>query len=110
VLSHLVFLWNALGMPINQMRLILDEGNAITQIYDTLDPVAVQGRPVFYPGGQLGVTLTSCLSYLTNEVFRMLKEGKAKEAMVLHAMRHGEPIKAVLMDHVDLFGRRSKRW
>ncbi|KAF9411502.1 hypothetical protein BGZ94_001334, partial [Podila epigama] len=118
VLSHPAFLWNALGVPINQMKMILDEGNAVEYIYDTLDPIMnrslFKNDQYFY---NLVVnrkyTPESCPSYLTEEGFKDLKEKRATDAMVLHTksiievlrgMRDGELSKAVLMDHMDWFG------
>ncbi|KAG0335320.1 hypothetical protein BG000_007636 [Podila horticola] len=118
VLSHPAFLWNALGVPINQMKLILDEGDAVEYIYDTLDPIMhrslFKDDQYFY---NLVVnrqyTRMSCPSYLTQEGFQVLKVSGATDAMVLHtssiiqvlrSMRDGELTKAVLMDHMDWFG------
>ncbi|KAG0018984.1 hypothetical protein BGZ81_009978 [Podila clonocystis] len=118
VLSHPAFLWNALGVPINQMKLILDEGDAVEYIYDTLDPIMhrslFKNDQYFYNlVANRQYTATSCPSYLTQEGFQSLKETRATDAMVLHtssiiqvlrSMRDGELTKAVLMDHMDWFG------
>ncbi|KAF9311353.1 hypothetical protein BG003_007503 [Podila horticola] len=118
VLSHPAFLWNALGVPINQMKLILDEGDAVQYIYDTLDPIMHRS---LFKDDQYFYNLvvnrqyarTSCPSYLTQQGFQVLKDSGATDAMVLHtssiiqvlrSMRDGELTKAVLMDHMDWFG------
>ncbi|KAI8604163.1 hypothetical protein EDD21DRAFT_397799 [Dissophora ornata] len=117
VLSHPAFLWNALGVPINQMKLILDEGTAVQYIYDTLDSIMTRSLfrddQYFY---NLVVnrkyTHESCPSYLTEAGFQKLKEKQATDAMLMHtksiievlkSLADGELTKAVLMDHMDWF-------
>ncbi|KAG0241664.1 hypothetical protein B0O80DRAFT_449974 [Mortierella sp. GBAus27b] len=117
VLSHPAFLWNALGVPINQMKLILDEGNAVQYIYDTLDSIMTRS---LFKNDQYFYNLVvnrkytheSCPSYLTEAGFQTLKEQKATESMLLHtksiiqvlnSLADGELTKAVLMDHMDWF-------
>ncbi|KAI1298971.1 hypothetical protein EDD11_006593 [Mortierella claussenii] len=117
VLSHPAFLWNALGVPINQMKLILDEGNAVQYIYDTLDSIMTRSLfrddQYFY---NLVVnrkyTREACPSYLTETGFQKLKDTKATDSMLLHtksiiqvleSFADGELTKAVLMDHMDWF-------
>ena len=39
LLKNPVFCWNALGVPMNQRRMFLDEGTAYDYIKDTLDPI-----------------------------------------------------------------------
>ncbi|KAG0056251.1 hypothetical protein BGZ83_005806 [Gryganskiella cystojenkinii] len=117
VLSHPAFLWNALGVPINQMKLILDEGNAVQYIYDTLDPI--MNRSLFKDDQYFynlvvnrKYTPGSCPSYLTEEGFNSLRENKSTDALLLHtksiiqvlrSLKDGELTKAVLMDHMDWF-------
>ncbi|GJJ78849.1 betaine lipid synthase [Entomortierella parvispora] len=117
VLSHPAFLWNALGVPINQMKLILDEGNAVQYIYDTLDPI--MNRSLFKDDQYFynlvvnrKYTPESCPSYLTEAGFTSLRENKSTDSMMLHtksiiqvlrSMKDGELTKAVLMDHMDWF-------
>ncbi|KAG0303821.1 hypothetical protein BGZ97_001735 [Linnemannia gamsii] len=120
VLSHPAFLWNALGVPINQMKLILDEGNAVQYIYDTLDSIMTRSLfkndQYFY---NLVVnrkyTRESCPSYLSEDGFQSLKTQKSTDAMLLHtksiidvlrSLQDGELTKAVLMDHMDWFDRK----
>ncbi|KAF9898685.1 hypothetical protein BX616_003724 [Lobosporangium transversale] len=38
-MSHPAFLWNTLGVPVNQWKMILDEGTTARYFYDTLDLV-----------------------------------------------------------------------
>jgi len=40
LLKHPVFCWNALGVPLNQRRMLLNEGTAFEFVRDTLDPLA----------------------------------------------------------------------
>lgn len=40
LLKSPIFCWNALGVPLNQRRLILEEGTFYDYICDTLDPLA----------------------------------------------------------------------
>lgn len=40
LLKNPVFCWNALGVPLNQRRMFLDEGSAYEYVRDTLDPIA----------------------------------------------------------------------
>ena len=39
LLKNPVFCWNALGVPLNQRKMFLDEGTAYDFIKDTLDPI-----------------------------------------------------------------------
>ncbi|KAF9437924.1 hypothetical protein BGZ76_010555 [Entomortierella beljakovae] len=115
--SHPAFLWNALGVPINQMNLFLNEGSAVRYLYDTLDPI--MNRSLF-KDDQYFYNLVinrkysreSCPSYLTEEGFQSLKESKSTDSMLLHtrsiidvlrSLKDGELTKAVLMDHMDWF-------
>ncbi|KAF9113872.1 hypothetical protein BGX27_000628 [Mortierella sp. AM989] len=116
-LSHPAFLWNALGVPINQMNLFLDEGSAVRYLYDTLDPI--MNRSLFKDDQYFynlvvnrKYTRKSCPSYLTEAGFQTLKEQKATDSMLLHtksiievlrSLGDGELTKAVLMDHMDWF-------
>jgi betaine lipid synthase len=40
LLKNPVFCWNALGVPLNQRRMFLDEGSAYEFVRDTFDPLA----------------------------------------------------------------------
>ncbi|KAF9204708.1 hypothetical protein BGZ49_004978 [Haplosporangium sp. Z 27] len=116
-LSHPAFLWNALGVPINQMNLFLDEGSAVRYLYDTLDPI--MNRSLFKDDQYFynlvvnrKYTHKSCPSYLTEDGFQALKEDGATDSMLLHtksiidvlkSLADGELTKAVLMDHMDWF-------
>ncbi|KAG0266620.1 hypothetical protein DFQ27_009627 [Actinomortierella ambigua] len=121
VLSHPAFLWNALGVPINQMKMILDEGSALDYIYDTLDPVMTRSLfkddQYFY---NLVInrryTPTSCPSYLTEQGFNELKQEGRLDSFKLHtdsilnvlrSLKDGELTKAVLMDHMDWFNYKD---
>jgi betaine lipid synthase len=40
LLKSPVFFWNALGVPLNQRRMLLNEGTFFEFVRDTLDPLA----------------------------------------------------------------------
>lgn len=40
LLKNPVFCWNALGVPLNQRQMLLDEGSVYDFVKDTLDPLA----------------------------------------------------------------------
>ena len=40
LLKNPIFCWNALGVPLNQRRMLLDEGSVYEFVRDTLDPLA----------------------------------------------------------------------
>lgn len=40
LLKNPLFCWNALGVPLNQRRMLLDEGSIYEFVRDTLDPLA----------------------------------------------------------------------
>jgi betaine lipid synthase len=40
LLKNPIFCWNALGVPLNQRRMLLDEGSIYEFVKDTLDPLA----------------------------------------------------------------------
>ncbi|GAA5930792.1 class I SAM-dependent methyltransferase [Sporobolomyces koalae] len=90
-LSNPAFLWNALGVPINQMKVFLDETTTRQFAIDTLDPVAygthIAGGAYHY---QLCLeqqyTKKSCPLYLTREGFESLKanQGSALDCFRLH--------------------------
>jgi betaine lipid synthase len=41
LLKNPVFCWNALGVPLNQRQMLLDEGSVYEFVRDTLDPLAL---------------------------------------------------------------------
>ncbi|GAA6037709.1 hypothetical protein JCM8097_002300 [Rhodosporidiobolus ruineniae] len=79
VFANPVFLWNALGVPINQLKVLLKDTTVEQFAIDTFDPVALNTHIAkdnyFY---QLCLeqryTKESCPSYLTREGFEALKK------------------------------------
>jgi hypothetical protein len=79
-LSNPAFLWNALGVPVNQMNCFLNEGVSVEQYaIDTLD--AIPGRGLFstenywYRLCLMGnYSKESCPLYLKQASFKLLKE------------------------------------
>ncbi|KAF9233272.1 hypothetical protein BU15DRAFT_90430 [Melanogaster broomeanus] len=108
LLKSPVFCWNALGVPLNQRKMLLDEGTIYEFVRDTLDP-ALTGH----------YTPSSCPAYLTRSGFETLKanNGKATDAFrlhtdsivnVLHGLSTWSLTRAVIMDHLDWFAPGSK--
>jgi betaine lipid synthase len=109
LLKNPVFCWNALGVPLNQRRMLLSEGTIYDFLKDTLDPLAsaysfkngayfyllVSGYDVLRGRNWTGFVLQallghytpeSCPAYLTREGFKALKrnDGEAMDAFSLH--------------------------
>ncbi|KAF8587138.1 hypothetical protein K439DRAFT_1386281 [Ramaria rubella] len=119
LLKSPIFCWNALGVPLNQRRMILDEGSFYDFITDTLDPLpqtySLKNGAYFYLLALLGhYTRASCPTYLTKNGFDTLKSTnpEAMEAFRLHTdsiinVLRGLPscslTRAVIMDHLDWF-------
>ncbi|PPR00108.1 hypothetical protein CVT24_008964 [Panaeolus cyanescens] len=124
ILNSPVFLWNALGVPINQRQMFLNEGTASNFIHDTLNPIPSQY--LFKDGAYhyllclLGhYTPTSCPDYLTQRGFDILRadDGKVMDAFRLHTdsiinvlrgLDSRSITRAVIMDHLDWFSPGSK--
>lgn len=119
-LSNPAFLWNALGVPMNQYNCFRDEGVTAGQFaIDTLDPVAKQSllkndNYHYHLCLQGRYSPESCPLYLKKEAFESLKADKAKalDAFRLHTdsivnVLRGLPDEslqhAILMDHMDWF-------
>ncbi|GAA6063494.1 hypothetical protein JCM10212_004453 [Sporobolomyces blumeae] len=118
-LANPAFLWNALGVPMNQAKCFLDETSTEQFAIDTLDPVAysthIAGGAYHY---QLCLeqkyTKKSCPLYLTREGFESLKanDGGALDCFRLHTdsinsvmtrLGKGSLTIAVIMDLQDWF-------
>ncbi|KAJ7346599.1 hypothetical protein DFH08DRAFT_195002 [Mycena albidolilacea] len=89
LLKNPVFCWNALGVPLNQRKMLLDDGNIYEFIRDTLEPLVsgyvLKTSNYFYILALLGhYTPESCPEYLTRAGFDALK---AKNGLVLDAFR-----------------------
>ncbi|BGP19890.1 hypothetical protein JCM10213v2_008021 [Rhodosporidiobolus nylandii] len=79
VLANPVFLWNALGVPINQLKVFLKDTTVAQFATDTFDPVALNTHIAkdnyFYQLClQQRYTHDSCPAYLTPEGFAALKK------------------------------------
>ncbi|KAJ7680239.1 hypothetical protein DFH06DRAFT_408282 [Mycena polygramma] len=119
LLKNPVFCWNALGVPLNQRKMLLDEGGVYEFIRDTLDPLAssylFKTGNYFYLLALLGhYTRESCPEYLTRRSFEALKanNGQALDSFRLHTdstvnVLRGLPdwslTRALIMDHLDWF-------
>ncbi|KIP07889.1 hypothetical protein PHLGIDRAFT_510955 [Phlebiopsis gigantea 11061_1 CR5-6] len=119
-LANPVFLWNALGVPINQMNCFLREGVSATQYAaETLDPIAhhthMRAGAYHYLLCLLGrYTPESCPLFLTREGFEKLREndGALLDTFRLHTdsiinalqgLADNTITKMVVMDHMDWF-------
>ncbi|TDL26086.1 S-adenosyl-L-methionine-dependent methyltransferase [Rickenella mellea] len=119
-----VFCWNALGVPQNQRRMLLDEGTAYDFIKDTLDPIPstalLKDGAYHYLLTLLGhYTKSSCPLYLTREGFDALRlnDSAALDAFrihtdsiinVLRGLTASSLTRAVIMDHLDWFSPGAK--
>lgn len=124
ILKSPVFCWNALGVPMNQRKLLLEEGSIFEFVRDTFDPLprswSFRDGAYFYPLTLRGhYTPTSCPAYLTRTGFETLKanDGKATDAFRLHTesifnvlrgLTTWSLTRAVIMDHLDWFAEDSK--
>ncbi|KIM63223.1 hypothetical protein SCLCIDRAFT_1214338 [Scleroderma citrinum Foug A] len=124
VLKSPVFCWNALGVPMNQRKMILDEGSIWEFVRDTFDPLpkswSFRDGAYFYPLTLRGhYTPTSCPAYLTRSGFDTLKTngGQATDSFRLHTdsiinvlrgLKTWSLTRAVIMDHLDWFSEDSK--
>ncbi|KAJ7042017.1 hypothetical protein C8F04DRAFT_1078032 [Mycena alexandri] len=118
-----VFCWNALGVPLNQRKMLLNDGGVYEYIRDTLDPLPssylLKTGSYFYLLALLGhYTHQSCPAYLTRSGFDKLKANSSQAINVfrLHTdsvlnVLKGLPDKsltrAVIMDHLDWFPPES---
>ncbi|KAF9220624.1 hypothetical protein BS17DRAFT_759265 [Gyrodon lividus] len=124
LLKSPVFCWNALGVPLNQRKMLLDEGSIYEFVRDTLDPIpstySFKEGAYFYPLALTGhYTPSSCPEYLTRSGFEALKadNGRATDAFRLHTdsivnvlrgLSTWSLTRAVIMDHLDWFAPGSK--
>ncbi|KAF8130541.1 hypothetical protein EV363DRAFT_1450349 [Boletus edulis] len=119
-----LFCWNALGVPLNQRKMLLNEGTMYEFLSDTLDPVPstylFKDGAYFYPLCLTGhYTPASCPSYLTRAGFDKLRSDNARATdafrlhtdsivNVLRGLSTGSLTRAVIMDHLDWFAPGSK--
>ncbi|CCF54553.1 hypothetical protein NDA11_001352 [Ustilago hordei] len=120
-LSNPAFLWNALGVPMNQYQIFLNEGVSAEQFaIDTLDSISsrslIKNDNYHY---QLCLmqkyTKQSCPLYLKPDGFSALKKQALEEGLdsfrlhtdsivnVLRGFEDGALTRAITMDHMDWF-------
>ncbi|KZT42398.1 hypothetical protein SISSUDRAFT_1058490 [Sistotremastrum suecicum HHB10207 ss-3] len=120
LLKNPIFCWNALGVPLNQRQIFLQEGTAYDFIRETLDPIPshslLSKGAYFYLLALLGhYERNSCPDYLTHQGYLKLREndGEAARAFrlhtepivdVLHGLQSSSLTRAIIMDHLDWFG------
>ncbi|KZP16506.1 hypothetical protein FIBSPDRAFT_1047462 [Athelia psychrophila] len=121
LLKSPVFCWNALGVPLAQRQMILNEGTILDFVKDTLDPLAsaysLKNGAYFYLLALLGqYTPTSCPAYLSRAGFETLKTTNAMDSLRLHTdsivnvlrgLTDCSLTRAIIMDHMDWFAPGS---
>ncbi|KAI9302372.1 hypothetical protein BJ944DRAFT_167417 [Cunninghamella echinulata] len=121
VLNNPMFMWNALGVPMNQMNMFLQECTTQEYIENTLDPIPshslLRTDQYFYHLCMTQkYTQESCPSYLTFEGFTKLKTSGALDAFRLHTdsilnvlttLPDNYLTILVVMDHMDWFDPQS---
>ncbi|KAH8550732.1 hypothetical protein BGW37DRAFT_498263, partial [Umbelopsis sp. PMI_123] len=122
VLNNPMFMWNALGVPMNQMNMFLKDGTTQQYIEDTLEPIASRSlfrndQYFFYLCLMQKYARESCPSYLTEEGFKILKETNATDAFRLHtdsivnvlrSLPENYLTRMIVMDHMDWFSPDGK--
>ncbi|EPQ56989.1 hypothetical protein GLOTRDRAFT_127372 [Gloeophyllum trabeum ATCC 11539] len=124
LLKNPIFCWNALGVPMNQRKMLLEDGSAYEFVRDTFDSItstySLKDGAYFYLLCLLGhYTRDSCPAYLTRAGFEALKANgcEAMDAFrlhtdslvnVLHGLSPASLTRAVIMDHLDWFAPGSK--
>ncbi|KAK9479657.1 hypothetical protein V1514DRAFT_13590 [Lipomyces japonicus] len=123
VLCNPVFLWRALGVPINQSEMIAESsGDFMGYIRDTLDPVVERSLlsedNYFYLLCLQGYyTKINCPPYLKEDAYDKLSTKGALDGIRIHTdeivevvgriRKHSVTI-AIVMDHMDWFARDGK--
>ena len=119
-LSNPAFLWNALGVPMNQLNIFKNEGTSVEQFaVDTLDAVPsrslLSNENYHYRLCLMGnYSRESCPLYLKEDSFNKLKANGAAAldsfrlhtdsiVSVLRGMQDQSLTRAILMDHMDWF-------
>ncbi|KAI8967893.1 hypothetical protein BDF20DRAFT_897682 [Mycotypha africana] len=121
IINNPIFMWNALGVPINQMKMFLKECTAQEYIESTLDPI-LQSTSLktdnyfYYLCLNQRYNQDCCPSYLTETGFKTLKTSGALDAFRLHTSSILSALKTlpenyltqiVVMDHMDWFNPES---
>ncbi|CAO3633981.1 unnamed protein product [Cunninghamella blakesleeana] len=121
VLNNPMFMWNALGVPMNQMNMFLQECTTQEYIENTLDPIPshslLRTDQYFYHLCMMQkYTQESCPSYLTLDGFNKLKQPGVLDAFRLHTDSILNVLQTlpdnyltilVVMDHMDWFDPKS---
>lgn len=118
-LSNPAFLWNALGVPVNQLNIFKNEGSVEQFAIDTLDPIPARSLlstdNYHYRLCLMGnYSRESCPLYLKEDAFHALKANHAQAldsfrlhtdsiVSVLRGMQDKSLTRAILMDHMDWF-------
>ena len=118
-LSNPAFLWNALGVPVNQLNIFKNEGSVEQFAIDTLDPVPkrslLSNDNYHYRLCLMGnYSHESCPLYLKEDAFNALKANACAAldsfrlhtdaiVSVLRGMQDNSLTHAILMDHMDWF-------
>ncbi|CAH2355576.1 hypothetical protein CLIB1423_29S00232 [[Candida] railenensis] len=116
LIGNSVFLWKALGVPINQANMI--QGSILNYIIDTLDPIVERSllstdNYFYYLCLQAKYAKNNCPSYLTSEGYHQLtKKNSPIPNFRLHTDTLNDVLKRlssqsltiiVIMDHMDWF-------
>ncbi|CAO3579706.1 unnamed protein product [Absidia cylindrospora] len=121
ILNNPMFMWNALGVPMNQMNMFLKECTTQEYIENTLDPIATHSllrtdQYFYYLCMMQRYHPESCPSYLTREGFQQLKSPGALDCFRLHTdsilnvlqtLPDAYLTRLVVMDHMDWFDPAS---
>ncbi|KAF5343351.1 hypothetical protein D9758_014171 [Tetrapyrgos nigripes] len=124
LLRNPTFCWNALGVPMNQRKMLLDEGGVYEYVKDTMDPMIstylLKTQNYFYRVVFRGQYSPSCCpEYLTLAGFCSLKANNGKLldnfrihtdsiTNVLHGMSSNSITRSLIMDHLDWFSEGSE--
>ncbi|KAG0164304.1 hypothetical protein DFQ28_010522 [Apophysomyces sp. BC1034] len=117
ILHNPMFMWNALGVPINQMNMFLQECTTQEYIENTFDPIPERSlfrndQYFYYLCAMQRYTQECCPDYLTKHGFEKLKTSGALDAFRLHTDSILNSLKSlpdnyltrlVVMDHMDWF-------
>ncbi|ORY82611.1 hypothetical protein BCR37DRAFT_410004 [Protomyces lactucae-debilis] len=117
LMANPVFLWHALGVPLNQFKMLLQEGSALQYGVDTLDPIAnntlLSGENFHYLLPLLQhYTRSCCPTYLKAESHERLASENLLDRLtlwtdtinnVLAQLPPQSLTKAIVMDHQDWF-------
>ncbi|KAI8342548.1 hypothetical protein BC941DRAFT_459195 [Chlamydoabsidia padenii] len=120
ILNNPMFMWNALGVPMNQMNMFLQECTTQEYIENTLDPIASHSllrtdQYFYYLCMMQRYHPQSCPSYLTREGFDRLKKNGLdcfrlhtdSILNVLRTLNDAYLTRLVVMDHMDWFDPKN---